>query len=159
MANIKAEQFSKIDRNILKVLQKEGRTSYADLSRQVGLTSTPCMERVKRLERDKVIEGYHARINPIAMGLGLTMFVQIRLNRTSEDTFRQFKQRVHEVDEIQECFLISGNYDFLLKARCADMVAYREFYGETLLGLPGVEECTTLVVMEEVKETQALPIP
>lgn len=154
----RASELSTIDRNILRVLQKNGRTSYAELARQVGLTATPCVERVKRLESDGVIQGYTALINPEYLDAALVVFVQIRLNRSAQDAFEEFRNAVAELPEVQECYLVSGNFDYLIKARVADMNAYRRFYGETLLTLPEVQECTSYVVMEQVKETLEVPV-
>lgn len=154
----RAKELSTIDKNIIRVLQKSGRTSYADLSRQVGLSATPCMERVKRLERDGVIQGYAALVNPEFLDAALVVFVQISLNRSSQDIFEDFRKAAASLPEIQECYLVSGNFDYLIKARVADMAAYRQFYGETLLTLPGVQECTSYVVMEQVKETLEVPV-
>ena len=155
----KLHELNKIDRNILRVLQKDARTSFAELSREIGLSTTPCKERVKRLEREGVIRGYQAMLNPEYLDRGLVVFVQIRLNRTSQDIFEEFKRSAFDLPEVQECYLVSGNFDYLIKARVADMSAYREFLGETLLTLPGVQESTSYVVMEQVKETLALPVP
>ena len=152
-------QLNRIDRNILRILQEDGRTSYAELSRRVGLSTTPCMERVKRLEREGVIRGYQAILDPAWLNAGLVVFVQIRLSRTSQDIFEQFKHAAVALEQVQECYLVSGNFDYLIKARVADMTAYREFLGDTLLTLPGVQESTSYVVMEQVKETLALPVP
>ncbi|WP_323847189.1 Lrp/AsnC ligand binding domain-containing protein [Microbulbifer magnicolonia] len=154
----RASELSTIDRNILRVLQKNGRTSYAELARQVGLTATPCVERVKRLEGDGVIQGYTALINPEFLDAALVVFVQIRLNRSAQDAFEEFRNAVAALPEVQECYLVSGNFDYLIKARVADMSAYRRFYGETLLSLPEVLECTSYVVMEQVKETLEVPV-
>ncbi|MFC6635079.1 Lrp/AsnC ligand binding domain-containing protein [Microbulbifer taiwanensis] len=154
----RASELSTIDRNILRVLQKNGRTSYAELARQVGLTATPCVERVKRLEGDGVIQGYTALINPEFLDAALVVFVQIRLNRSAQDAFEEFRNAVAALPEVQECYLVSGNFDYLIKARVADMNAYRRFYGETLLTLPEVQECTSYVVMEQVKETLEVPV-
>jgi Lrp/AsnC family leucine-responsive transcriptional regulator len=152
------KELNKIDRNILRALQQNGRLSYADLARKVGLTTTPCIERVRRLERDGVITGFCALIDPRAVGAALVVFVQIRLSRTSQDNFEQFKAAASELPEVQECYLVSGDFDYLIKARVADMAAYREFLGETLLGLPGVQASTSYVVMETVKETLCVEI-
>lgn len=154
----RANELSTIDRNILRVLQKNGRTSYAELARQVGLTATPCVERVKRLESDGVIQGYTALIDPEYLDAALVVFVQIRLNRSAQDAFEEFRSAVAALPEVQECYLVSGNFDYLIKARVADMSAYRRFYGETLLTLPEVQECTSYVVMEQVKETLEVPV-
>ena len=153
------ERLNRIARNILRTLQNEARITYAELARQVGLSTTPCKERVKRLEREGVIRGYRAILNPEDLDAALVVFVQIRLNRTSQDIFEEFKRSAIDIPEVQECYLVSGNFDYLIKARVADMAAYREFLGETLLTLPGVQESTSYVVMEQVKETMALEVP
>lgn len=154
----RANELSTIDRNILRALQKNGRTSYAELARQVGLTATPCVERVKRLEAEGVIQGYTTLVNPEYLDAALVVFVQISLNRSSQDAFEEFRTKAAALPEIQECYLVSGNFDYLIKARVADMAAYRKFYGETLLTLPGVQECTSYVVMEQIKETLEVPV-
>ncbi len=154
-----SNQLNRIDRHILRILQEDGRITYAELARQVGLTTTPCIERVKRLERQGYIRSYTALVNPELLDAGLIVFVQIRLNRTSKDSFERFKNAVNQLPEVQECYLVSGNFDYLIKARVADMSAYREFLGETLLTVPGVQESTSIVVMEAVRETLTIPIP
>ncbi len=150
---------SKMDRNILRELQKNGRLSFSELARRVGLSNSPCFERVKRLERDGVIRGYTTLLDPLYLAANLLVFVQIRLTRTSQDIFEKFKLAAIELEEVQECYLVSGNFDYLIKARVADMNEYRRFLGETLLTLPGVHESTSYVVMEEVKETLNISIP
>ncbi len=150
---------SKMDRNILRELQKDGRLSFSELARRVGLSNSPCFERVKRLEREGVIRGYTTLLDPHYLAANLLVFVQIRLTRTSQDIFEKFKLAAIELEEVQECYLVSGNFDYLIKARVADMNEYRRFLGETLLTLPGVHESTSYVVMEEVKETLNLSIP
>ncbi len=145
------KELDRIDRNILRELQNDGRMSNVALSRRVGLSPTPCLERVKRLERDGFIQGYAALINPGFLGSALLVFVEVTLDRTSSDIFDDFNQAVQKLDIIQECHLVSGDFDYLLKTRVADMSAYRELLGETLLRLPGVKETRTYVVMEEVK--------
>jgi Lrp/AsnC family leucine-responsive transcriptional regulator len=152
-------QLNRIDRHILRILQDEARTSYAELARQVGLTTTPCIERVKRLEKQGYIRGYNAMLDPNQLNSGLIVFVQIRLDRTSKDNFDAFKRAVYTLPEVQECYLVSGNFDFLLKARVADMNEYRDFLADTLLSVPGVKESTSIAVMETVKETMSISIP
>jgi Lrp/AsnC family leucine-responsive transcriptional regulator len=153
-----ASKPSKIDRNILRILQKDGRISYTDLARKVGLSVTPCIERVKRLEKNGFIQGYSATLNPQLLDAELVVFVQIRLNHTSQKNFEEFRDSVMSLQNVQGCFLVSGNYDYLLKARVADMRAYRELLGNSILKLPAVQESTSYVVMEELKETMELPI-
>ena len=152
------EQLNRIDRRILQALQDDGRISYAALARQVGLTTSPCIERVRRLERDGYLKGYTAILDPELLNAGLIVFVQIRLDRTSKDSFEDFRRAVIKLPEVQECYLVTGTFDYLIKARVADMTAYREFLGETLLTVPSVQESTSIVVMENVKETLTIPI-
>jgi Lrp/AsnC family leucine-responsive transcriptional regulator len=153
-----AKKIDSIDKNILFELQKNGRLSNIELSKRVGLSATPCLERVKRLENDKFIVGYQAILNPKKLDAALLVIVEITLTKTSPDVFDDFSKAVHELDVIQECHLVSGNFDFLLKTRVADMAAYRELLGNTLLRLPAVSESRTYVVMEEVKSSNNLPI-
>lgn len=152
------DHLSKIDKHILRILQDDGRITYAELARQVGLTTTPCIERVRRLERDGYIQHYSTVVNPEKLDAGLIVFVQIRLDRTSKDTFAEFKEAVMELPEVQECYLVSGNFDYLIKARLADMAEYRSFLEASLLSVPAVQESTSVVVMEAIKETLSIPI-
>lgn len=152
------KKIDRIDKNILFELQKNGRLSNIELSKRVGLSATPCLERVKRLENDQFIVGYQAILNPKKLDAALLVIVEITLTKTSPDVFDDFSKAVHGLDVIQECHLVSGNFDFLLKTRVADMAAYRELLGDTLLRLPAVSESRTYVVMEEVKSSNHLPI-
>ena len=151
-------KLSMMDKKILRQLQQKGRITYAELANRVVLSTSPCLERVKRMEREGVISGYTALLNPRYLNAGLVVFVQIRLARTAQDIFEDFKSAAAALEEVQECYLVSGNFDYLIKARVEDMDAYRKFLGETLLTLPGVLESTSYVVMELVKETMNVPI-
>lgn len=148
----------RIDKNILFELQKDGRLSNVELSKRVGLSPTPCLERVKRLEKEKYITGYQANLSAVKLDLALLVFVEITLTKTSPDVFDDFAAAVHELDVIQECHLVSGDFDFLLKTRVKDMLAYRQLLGDTLLRLPAVSESRTYVVMDEIKSSNMLPI-
>lgn len=148
----------RIDLKILRILQRNARITHTALASEVGLSITPCKERVKALEAAGVIEGYTARVNPANLELGLLVFVEITLSRTSTDIFDAFRQAVIDLPQVLECHLVSGNFDYLIKARVADMAAYRQLLGETLLTLPGVSDSRTYVVMEEVKEDTPLPL-
>ncbi len=153
-----SKELDRIDRNILNELQKDGRISNVELSKRVGLSPTPCLERVRRLERQGYIQGYTALLNPQHLGASLLVFVEITLNRGAPDVFEQFNTAVQSLTEIQECHLVSGNFDYLLKTRVSDMSAYRKLLGDTLLRLPGVNDTRTYVVMEEVKQSHHLLI-
>jgi Lrp/AsnC family leucine-responsive transcriptional regulator len=156
---MQAKPLSRIDKKILRELQLDGRISFTELARRVGLTTTPCLERVKRMEREGVIQGYTTLLDPASLQAALVVFVQIRLSRTSQNIFAKFKKSAMALNAVQECYLVSGNFDYLIKARVADMNAYRILLGDTLLTLPGVQESTSYVVMEEVKETLNVQIP
>lgn len=139
---------SRIDLNILKNLEQDGRVSSVELARRVGLTTTPCKERVKRLERDGFILGYHAQLNPEKLDKGLVVFVQITLQRTAGNAFKDFTDAIRAIPEVEECHLVAGNFDYLIKARVRDMSDYRAFLGGSLMQLPGVQESTSYPVME-----------
>jgi len=152
------KKIDRIDKNILVELQKNGRLSNVELSKRIGLSPTACLERVKRLEKEKYITGYQANLNSAKLDLALLVFVEITLSKTSPDVFDDFARAVHQLDVIQECHLVSGNFDFLLKTRVQDMLAYRQLLGDTLLRLPSVSESRTYVVMDEIKSSNILPI-
>ena len=145
------QQLDRIDRNILVELQKDGRLSNVELARRIGLSATPCLERVKKLEREGYIKGYKAVVDPSKLGQGLLVYVEVTVNKNSPDVFDKFNQAVRQHDEIIECHLVSGNFDFLLKTRVTDMSEYRGVLGDILLQLPNISESRTYVVMEEVK--------
>ena len=111
------KDLDRIDRNILNELQKDGRISNVELSKRVGLSPTPCLERVRRLERQGFIQGYTALLNPHYLDASLLVFVEITLNRGAPDVFEQFNSAVQKLEEIQECHLVSGDFDYLLKTR------------------------------------------
>ncbi|GAB3486858.1 leucine-responsive transcriptional regulator Lrp [Marinomonas epiphytica] len=149
----------RLDKKILRELQLNGRLSNVELASRVGLSATPCLERVRRLERNGYITGYCALVDPKKVEAGLLVFVEIRLKTTSPEGFQEFKASVSEVPEILECHLIAGDFEYLLKARVSNMDAYRRLLGETLLTLPHVRESRTYVAMEEVKNTTVVSIP
>jgi len=142
----------RIDRKILRILQEHGRISNVSLAQRIGLSPTACNERVRKLEREGVITGYRACIDPTKLGSQLVVFVEITLSRTSPDAFAEFGEAVKATPEILECHLVAGDFDFLIKARVTDMPAYRKLLGETILTMPGVNESRTYVVMEAVKD-------
>ena len=146
------KDLDKIDLKILKLLQQNARIPMTELAEKVGLSTTPVTERVKRLERDNIISGYHARRNPHAVGQSLLVFVEIKLRSKSGNIFEDFRREVTRIPQILECHLVSGEYDYLIKVRLPDMSAYRDMLGNILLQLPAAAESRSYVVMEEVKE-------
>ncbi len=159
MANDKkSRSLDRIDRNILRELQKNARLSYVELADKVGLSTSPCLERVKRLENDGWIKSYNAKLSASKLEASLLVFVEISLNYNSGDVFNEFRDSVSRWPEILECHLVSGDFDYLLKIRIADMKAYRDLLGQIVLELPGVRDSRTLVAMETVKESSELLI-
>ena len=142
----------RIDREILRRLQSDGRMPITELAERVGLSVTPCSERVKRLERERYITGYHARLNPHALGQSLLVFVELKLAAKSGAIFDEFKRAVLKLPGILECHLVSGDFDYLIKARIPEMNAYRRLLGDMLLALPGARESRSYIVMEEIRE-------
>lgn len=148
----------RIDRKILDVLQRDGRISNLKLAEAVTLSPTAVLARVQRLTREGFILGYEARLDPLKLGAGMLVFVEVLLDRTTPNVFDQFKAAVQAQPEILECHMVAGGFDYLLKTRSADMNAYRVFAGRVLWQLPGVRETRTYAVMEEVKASMALPL-
>ena len=151
-------ELDRIDRKILDLLQRQGRISMTELAERIGLSASPCAERVKRMERDGVITGYHARVSPEALGKTLLVFVEIKLSAKSGDVFDKVRQELLHVPDVQECHLVSGDFDYLVKARLGGMDEYRSLLGDILKKLPVAAESHSYVVMEEIKETLLLAV-
>ena len=147
-----------IDRRLLRLLQRDGRVTNVELARQANMSQAATHERVRRLQQDGVIEGYGVRLNPEKLDRALMIFVEITLDRTSDQVFGAFAAAVRRVPEVLECHMVAGGFDYLIKVRVRDMAAYRAFLGATLVQLPGVRQTHTYAVMEEVKNTTVLPV-
>ena len=148
-----------IDLAILRELQADGRLTNVALAKRVNLSPTPCLERTRRLERAGYITGYAAILDRHSLGAGLTVFIEVELDRTTPEVFERFKAAVVERPEVLECHLIAGGFDYLVKAALANMAAYRDFLERVLVSMPGVKATHTYVVMEEVKATTRVPLP
>lgn len=151
-------RLDRTDKRILREVQVNGRISNVELARRVNLSATPCLERVRRLEQAGYIRDYVAVLDPQRMDVGMLVYVEVTLDRTTPDVFDRFKEAIAERPEVQECHMVAGGFDYLLKVRVPDMPAYRTFLGEGLTAAPGVRETHTYVVMEEIKETTELEI-
>lgn len=146
------------DIRILRELQNDGRLTNVELARRINLSPAACLERVKRLTAEGFIRGYAAVLDPGKLGAGLLVFVEVVLDRTTPDGFEDFKRAVLKMPQVMECHMVAGGFDYLVKARVRDMEAYREFLGAFLTAARGVRETHTYVVMEEVKNTTAIPL-
>ncbi len=144
------------DRAILKHLARDGRLPVTELASKVGLSKTPCQVRVKRLQSEGYIMGFRAVLNPGKLGLEHIAFVEVRLNNTTEAALDAFNEAVQNVPEIEQCHMIAGAFDYLLKVRTASIRSYREVLGEVISALPHVAGTSTHVSMEAVKDAAVL---
>ena len=149
----------KFDRKILHELQENARITMTELAGRVGLTKTPCIERLKRLEKSGVISGYRAQIDPASLDAGHIAFVQVTLRDTTTAALQEFNLAVQQVPEIQACHMIAANFDYLLKVRTKDVSEYRHFLGTTIAQLPRVQQTSTFIVMESVVDRLTFDIP
>jgi Lrp/AsnC family transcriptional regulator, leucine-responsive regulatory protein len=141
-----------IDRKILSALLQDGRMTITDLSAKVGLSKTPCQIRLKNLIDQGYIRGFRAILNPQKLGLDHIAFVEVRLSDTREKALAAFNAAVMKLNEVEECHMIAGSYDYLLKVRTSDIKSYRMVLGEKISSLPNVANTSTFVVMEPVKD-------
>jgi len=155
-------QLDAIDRRILRALQVDGRMTYDVLAAQVSLSPSATLRRVKRLEEDKIIAGYVALIPPERVGLGLTAYLNVRLEKHSEVHKRNpmdlFRAAVQTWPEVVECAALTGEMDYLLRVVVEDMGHYSRFIMDTLLKHPSVQDCKTSFVLDRVKNTTAVPV-
>lgn len=147
-----ASRIDQFEWKILMELSDDGRISVTDLAVRVGLSKTPCQNRLKRLIAEGYIEGFRAILNPAKLGLEHVAFAEVKLSDTREAALSRFNEEVKKVREIEECHMIAGRFDYLLKIRTSDIKRYREVLGEKISSLPFVSSTSTSVVMQSVKE-------
>ncbi|KAA9010361.1 Lrp/AsnC family transcriptional regulator [Histidinibacterium aquaticum] len=146
------DRLDQFDRAILEIVAVEGRISLAELARRVGLTKSPVQARLRRLEESGVIRGYRALVDPIRMGRDHVAFVEVKLSDTREKALAAFNAGILAVPSIEQCHMIAGDFDYLLKVRTASMAEYRAVLAETISALPHVAHTSTYVAMQAVKE-------
>ncbi|GGO87037.1 ArsR family transcriptional regulator [Marinobacterium nitratireducens] len=146
------DKVDRIDLKIIDELQRNARITVTELASRVGLSKTPCQLRIKRLEEQGYITGYTALVDQSKLGLDHIAFVQVTLNNTSSKALAAFNEAASKIAEVEQCHMIAGGFDYLLKVRTRDMASYRSVLGEKLSTLPHVLQTTTFVVMENVKE-------
>ena len=147
------------DLRILAELQAHGALSNVELARRVHLSPSPCLARVKALEHNGVIERYVALANAAALGLGLNVFISISLKEQSKAALAEFEQRIAEHDEVMECYLMTGDSDYLIRVAVADIAALEKFILEQLSPIPGVEKIRSSFALKQVRYKTALPLP
>lgn len=141
------------DRKILAILGREGRITYTDLASRVGLSKTPCQQRVRRLVNSGLITGFRAIVDPAKVGLDHVAFTEVKLSDTREEALKQFNDAVRQIPEVEECHMIASSFDYLLKVRTPDIRRYRIVLGEKISSLPHVASTSTFVAMETILES------
>src|SRR6516162_9959774 len=157
-ANRPIPAIDSFDRKILKTLVENARASNVEIAQKVGLSEAPCSRRIRRLENDEVILGYHARLDPEAVGIGFVAFVTLVLDYVTATTAERFYQEIRSIPEIMSCYIVSGGYDALLHVAAKDSRAYSEIVFDRLRRIPGVKDVRSSFVMRTIKEGRALPL-
>jgi DNA-binding Lrp family transcriptional regulator len=152
-------QLDMIDFRILTELQNDGSLTNVELARRVHLSPSPCLTRVKALEAAGVIRQYVALADPKALGLGLSVFISISLKAQSKEALAAFEQRIAEHDEVMECYLMTGDSDYLIRVAVADIAALEKFILEQLTPIPGIEKIRSSFALKQVRYKTALPLP
>jgi len=147
-----------IDQRILAELQDEGRITNVDLAARVGLTAPPCLRRVRTLEESGVIKGYHAEIDPAALGFSIMVFAMVSLKSQAEDALRHFEAHMRSLPEVRECHMLNGEIDFILKIVSRDLQSFQEFLTSKLTPVPNVGSVKTSLVIRTAKKLPGVPI-
>jgi DNA-binding Lrp family transcriptional regulator len=151
-------ELDEFDRKILNVLQENGRITTQDLAERVGLSATPCARRVKRMEEEGIIDRYVALLSPERLGIGLEVFVNVRLNTQSAKTFDAFEDAVRGMPEVIGCYLLAGNYDYLVHVRVTNVETFRSFIRDRLATIENIGETQSNVVLEVAKSTTSIAV-
>lgn len=151
-------RLDRIDVRILDALQQNGRLSNQELAERVGLSASPCLRRVKRLEREGVIQRYTAVVDQSKVGIPVSVFVSVKLERQREDDMERFEQAIANYREVVECYLMTGSRDYLLRVVTGDLTAYERFLKDTITRIEGVASIESSFALNQVKFANALPI-
>lgn len=152
-----SDKLDKIDLKILQILQDNSKITNLDLSKRIGLSPAPTLERVKKLESNDVIQSYHAQVNPQSIGLNVKTFVLVSLAWQKENALNNFLDKIREIEEISECYIITGEADFLIKIVCKDIPTYEQLLFKTLSQIEEIERLKTLMTLSTVKDAKVLP--
>lgn len=150
-------KFDKIDLRILKILQENSKITNLDLSKKIGLSPAPTLERVKKLEQSGIIKSYHALVDTQAIGLSVKTFVLVSLAWQKENALNAFLEKIKKIEEITECYIITGEADFLIKIICKDIPTYEQLLFKTLSQIEEIERLKTLMTLSTVKDSKLLP--
>jgi len=150
-------KLDKIDLKILKILQENSKITNLDLSKKIGLSPAPTLERVKKLELSEIIASYHAKVNPSSIGLNVRTFVLVSLAWQKDNALENFIEKINNIDEVTECYIITGDADFLLKIMCKDIPSYEQLLFKKLSQIEEIERLKTLMTLSKVKKSRILP--
>ncbi len=149
------KELDKFDNAILDIVSTDGRISITELASRIGLSKTPCQARLRRLEAEGYILGYRAQLDPVKMGRDHVAFVEVKLSDTRAKALAAFNAAALKIPEIEQCHMIAGGFDYLLKVRTSDIAEYRWVMGEKISALPHVAHTSTFVAMEAVRDGAA----
>lgn len=152
-----AGSLDRIDLKIIKLLQENSKITNLELSKRIGLSPAPTLERVKKLESTNVIESYHAKVDSTKLGLQVSTFVLVSLAWPKENALDNFISKIQDIDEVTECYIITGEGDFLLRIICTDIPAYEELLFKKLSQIEEIERLKTLMTLSKVKKSKVLP--
>ena len=152
-------KLDQIDRKILHHLQENARITNADLAEKVGLSPTPCLRRLRRLETEGIIKGYRPEINREALGVGVTVVILIKLEKEDETSLRSFEAEIAQRPEVMECYLVTGKFDYFLRVIIPTLTAYETFLSETLLRMSNVASVESSFTLREVAKKAVIPLP
>jgi DNA-binding Lrp family transcriptional regulator len=153
-----ATTIDELDRSILAILQEEGRVTNVELASRVGLTAPPCLRRMRALEESGVIKGYHAELDPGALGYGIMVFALVSLRSQAEDDLRAFESHVAELPEVRECHMLNGEIDFILKIVAHDLQSFQNFLTSKLTPAPNVASVKTSLTIRTSKTSCGIPV-
>ncbi|MEM8935664.1 MAG: Lrp/AsnC family transcriptional regulator [Pseudomonadota bacterium] len=152
-------KLDQIDYKILQYLQHNARMTNAELADKVGLSPTPCLRRLRRLESEGVIKGYHTEVNREALGVNVTVILLVKLKREDDKTLREFEATIQSRDEVMECYLVTGKFDYFIRVLVPTLAAYEEFLSETMLRMPNIASVESSFTLREVTRKLVTPLP
>jgi len=148
-----------IDHKILRYLQENARITNADLAEKVGLSPTPCLRRLRRLEAEGIVRGYHTEVNREALGINVTVIILVKLEKEDDTTLREFETAIKKRSEVIECYLVTGKFDYFLRVVVPSLAAYEAFLSETMLRMPNIATVESSFTLREVERKTILPTP
>ena len=148
-----------IDHKILRYLQENARITNAELADKVGLSPTPCLRRLRRLESDGIIRGYHTEINREALGVNVTVIILVKLEREDDKTLREFEAAIKKRSEVMECYLVTGKFDYFIRVVIPSLSAYEAFLSETILRMPNISTVESSFTLREVERKIVVELP